>query len=99
MSKTPERYYAVSGVLWRGLSWPDADRLSRREDLTAGDLRRAIAARNPGWRSDAIGLLLSRSGWLRELRMCYDREFMPARCPRGNFGPADSEPLKIWRGL
>ncbi len=99
MSKTPERYFAVAGVLWRGLSWPDADRLSRREDLTAGDLRRAIASRNPGWRPEHIGLLVNERGWLRELRMCYRRDFMPTRCSRFNAGPPDSAPLKIWRGL
>lgn len=99
MAKTPERYFRVAGVLWRGLTWPDADGLSRREDLTVGDLRRAVASRNPGWRSDAVGIHLSRTGWLRELRLCYNRNFMPMTCPRASFGPPDSTPLKIWRGL
>lgn len=99
MAPTPERYYRVSGILWRSLRWPDADRLSRQDNLTVGDLRRAIVARNPDWKPEQIGVLLSRTGWLRELRLCYGRNFMPAACPRGSFGPPDSAALKIWRGL
>lgn len=99
MVKTPEAYYRVSGILWQSLRWPDADRLSRQKDLTVGDLRSAILAENPGWRREQVGVLLSRTGWLRELRLCYGRDFMPAACPRGSFGPPDSAGLKIWRGL
>ena len=99
MVKTPEAYFRVSNILWRSLRWPDADRLSRQKDLTVGDLRQAILAENPGWRREQIGVLLSRNGWLRELKLCYGRDFMPADCPRGSFGPADSAGLKIWRGL
>ena len=38
MAPTPERYYRVSGILWRSLRWPDADRLSRQ----AGALPRRL---------------------------------------------------------
>lgn len=99
MARTPEGYYRVSGILWRSLRWPDADRLSRRRDLTAGDLREAFFAANPDWRGRRIGLLTSRNGWLREVKLCYDRKFMPKDCDRHAYGPADSQPLKIWRGL
>lgn len=96
---TPEAYFRVSGILWRSLRWPDADRLSRLPGLTAGDLRRAFIEANPDWRGKRVGLLVSRTGWLRELRLCYGRDFMPADCPRRSFGPPDAAPLKIWRGL
>lgn len=99
MARTPEGYYRVSGILWRSLRWPDADRLSRKRDLTAGDLREAFFAANPDWRGRRIGLLTSRTGWLREVKLCYDRKFMPRDCDRQSFGPANSRPLKIWRGL
>lgn len=99
MVKTPEAYFRVSGILWRSLRWPDADRLSRQKDLTVGDLRRAFLTINPDWRADQIGVALSRNGWLREIKLCYDRRFMPDRCPRGAGGPPDATPLKIWRGL
>lgn len=99
MTKTPEAYFRTAAILWRSLHWPDADRLSRKEALTAGDLREAFVLANPAWRREMIGIELSRNGWLRELRLCYGRDFMPEACPRGALGPADSQPLKIWRGL
>jgi len=99
MAQNPEGYYRVSSILWRSLRWPDADRLSRQQGLTVGDLRRAFIARNPDWKLGQVGVLLSRTGWLRELKLCYGRGFMPTACPRGSLGPPDSAPLKIWRGL
>lgn len=99
MVRTPEAYFRTAGILWRSLRWPDADRLSRQEGLTVGDLRRAFALANRDWKAGQVGVALSRTGWLRELRLCYGRDFMPEDCPRGSFGPPDSAPLKIWRGL
>jgi ribonuclease T2 len=99
MAKTPAQYFKVSAILWRSILWPDADRLSRREDLTVGDLRRAFIVANPAWRADQVGVDLSRNGWLREVRLCYSKRFLPARCDRRRLGAADAAPLKIWRGL
>ncbi len=99
MSKTPEVYFRTSSILWRSLRWPDADRLSRQEGLTAGDFRNAFLAANPDWKREQVGILLNRRGWLKELRLCYGRDFMPADCDRRSFGPRDSAELKIWRGL
>jgi ribonuclease T2 len=99
MTKRPETYYRVSGILWRSLHWPDVDRLSRRRDLTAGDLRRAFVAANPDWQTSQVALVTSRTGWLREIHLCYGKDFLPRDCPRGRLGPRDEAPLKIWRGL
>ncbi len=99
IARTPEVYYRVSGILWRSLRWPDADRLSHQDGLTVGDLRRAFVARNPDWRAEQIGVLISDTGWLREIHLCYGRGFLPAACDRQRFGPPDSASLKIWRGL
>jgi ribonuclease T2 len=99
MAKTPAQYFKVSQALWRSIRWPDADRVSRQRDLTAGDLRRAFVVANPGWKTEQVGLQVSKTGWLREVRLCYSRRFLPKRCDRTKFGPADNSPLKIWRGL
>lgn len=99
MAKTPETYFKVASILWRSITWPDADQLSRKQGLTAGDLRREIAFANRGWKPEQIGILANRGGWLKEVRLCYGRDFLPARCGRFQFGPPDSARLKIWRGL
>lgn len=99
MAKRPETYFKVAAILWRSICWPDADRLSRKKALTAGDLREAFVRANPAWRQDQIGILTSRTGWLREVRLCYGKDFMPMRCERRTYGPSNSKPLKIWRGL
>ena len=99
MAKTPATYFKVSAILWNSLRWPDADHLSRQKELTAGDFREAFLALNAGWRRDAIGIQLSRQGWLREVYLCYGKDFRPARCANRQFGPRDTTPMKIWRGL
>jgi ribonuclease T2 len=98
MAKTPEGYFRVAGILWKALRWPDMDRPSRQRDLTAGDLRRAFAAANRGWKPEAVGIFTGSHGWLRELKLCYGRDFMPQTCPRRSFGAPDNARLKIWRG-
>lgn len=99
MTRTPQGYFKVSAILWDALRLPDADGLSRRNGLTAGDLRRAFVINNPGWRKEAVGVLVSPGGWLRELYLCLGKDFHPRACPRRSIGPKDDVPLKIWRGL
>jgi ribonuclease T2 len=43
--------------------------------------------------------VLGERGWLRELRICHNRQYRPTACARGVFGPGDGAALKIWRGL
>lgn len=99
MTTRPDAYFRVAGILWRSIRWPDADRLSRQDGLTVGDLRAAFVARNPDWPREAVGVVTSPTGWLRELRLCYGLDYLPRACPRHPYGPRDSAALKIWRGL
>lgn len=99
MVQSGDAYLRVTRILWNGLRIPDFDRLSRQRALTAGDIRRALADANRGWAPQNIGLVLNERGWLTELRLCYARNFMPARCDRRRFGPADDAPVRIWRGM
>jgi ribonuclease T2 len=99
MVGSPASYFTVTRILFEGLRLPDLDRLSKDPELNVGLLRRRFAAANPGWRADAVGVKLNARGWLEELRLCYDKRFMPAPCDRRRFGPADDAAVKIWRGL
>jgi ribonuclease T2 len=99
MARKPSTYFKVSEILWRSIEWPDADYLSRKEDLTAGDLREAFVIANPGWQASQVGIETNSRGWLRGVRLCYNRRFRPQNCAKRDYGPADSAPLNIWRGL
>ena len=76
-----------------------ASRGRRDRALTAGAFRQALAEANPARPPASFGLLVSRTGWLREIRVCLDRRFRPARCKAQQAGPRDAAGLKIWRGL
>lgn len=99
MASTPGEYFKAEQRLWSGLVMPDADRLSRKQGLTMGDLRRAFAELNPGIPMTSVGLLVSNGGWLREIRLCYNAKMQPTTCLNRNYGPRNAVPLKIWRGL
>lgn len=99
MAKRPQTYLNVTRILWQSLQIPDYDAISREQGLTAGRIRSAFAAENPGWPETAIAVRLNQRGWLEEIRLCYSRRFRPVRCAAGRRGAADSAPAKIWRGL
>ena len=99
MTRDPDVYLRVTDILWRSLRIPDYDRLSRREDLTAGDIRSAFADANRYWEAEMVGLVVNERGWLRELRLCYGLDFMPTACDRRTLGPRDDTRVRIWRGL
>lgn len=99
MSRRPESYFRISRILWNSLRWPDFDRISRSDALTVGDIRRAFGDANPSWEPEQIGVGLNERGWLTELRLCYGKDFMPARCDARRRGVRDSAVVKVWRGL
>lgn len=99
MVRRPETYLKVTRTLWDSLQMPDFDRLSRHEALTAGMIRTEFLRANPGFRREAVGVKLNERGWLKELRLCYAKDFRPKPCDRGRFGPPDAARVKIWRGL
>nr|WP_298898527.1 ribonuclease T [uncultured Altererythrobacter sp.] len=100
MVPRPEVYFRVTRILWDSLRIPDYDRISRQENLTAGDIRRAFSdANGRHWEPEMVGVKLNSRGWLEELRLCYGKGFMPTECDRGRFGAGDNAPAKIWRGL
>lgn len=96
---SPKTYFKVTGILTNSLRFPDFDRLSREDDLTAARVRERFATANPGFFAEAVGVKLNERGWLEELRLCYGRDFMPKRCDRARFGAKDGDAVRIWRGL
>lgn len=99
MVKRPESYFKVTRILWNSLRWPDYDRLSRKQGLTAGDIRTAFADANPAWRESQLGVKLDDKGWLEEIQLCYSKRFRPTACAPHIHGAKDGAPAKIWRGL
>lgn len=99
MARRPATYFEVTRILWNGLRMPDFDRVSREDGLTAGTVRTRFVDANPGWFPEAVGVKLNARGWLEELRLCYDKRFMPKACGRQRFGAQDGEAAMIWRGL
>ena len=99
MTRRPATYYKVANILWNSYRWPDYDRISRQDGLTAGEIRKAFVDANPGWTSAGVGVHLNQRGWLEELRLCYDKRFRPSRCDRSRLGARDDAKAKIWRGL
>ncbi|MDD3799829.1 MAG: ribonuclease T [Novosphingobium sp.] len=99
MVRKPETYFRIGSILWNSLRLPDLDRLSHQDGLDAGAIRQAFADGNPAWKHEHIGIRLNPRGWLREIRLCYGKGFMPARCAPGQYGAHDTVTVKIWRGL
>lgn len=99
MVDRPDLYFRITRILHRSLDWPDLDRLSRQEGLTAGDIREAWMQANTNWRCEMIAVKLNERGWLEEIRLCYGRDWLPAACKPSKRGASDDAPAKIWRGL
>ena len=99
MTRRPATYLKVTRILYNGLRWPDFVRISREKGLTAGVIRQRLADANRGWFPEAIGVHLDDRGWLEELRLCYDRRFLPTACDRRRFGARNEKGARIWRGL
>ena len=99
MTRRPARYFTLQLRLWSAIRWPDFDRLSRNRDLTAGELRHAIAEANPRWKPGDVGLEVGPRGWLEGVRLCYGLDYRPRPCRAGQLGPADGTKVSIWRGL
>ena len=99
MTDSPATYFKVTRILHGALRLPDLDLLSRREVLTAGDIREAWLTANPGWRGKRVGIDVNERGWLEELKLCYGTDFRPRHCPDRQIGAKDERRVRIWRGM
>lgn len=87
---TPEAYFAQSAQMYDKLARP-----MPREGMTAGQLRDAFVAANPGLPRDSIYIATSDRVRLREIRICNDLSFNPRPCPGGEVGAPDATVLTV----
>ncbi|WP_339914764.1 ribonuclease T2 [uncultured Brevundimonas sp.] len=83
---SPEAYFSQAAALWNDLNRPDLEAIPA-DRLTAGAVRDAFVAANPGLPRGAITVVTADDDWLREVRLCYSTAFEPTRCPRGTGVP------------
>jgi ribonuclease T2 len=81
----PQAYFGQAAALFDRLTIPKIEQIAAGE-LTAGVVRAAFVAKNPGLSADEIYVQTLRgSEALSEVRICYDLKFKPVACP-GGFG-------------
>ena len=94
--ETPEAYFAQAAEMYDDLKRPDPTGLAPgARGPTAGQLRDAFVAANPGLPRDAIYIAVASGNRLREVRLCHDLEFEPTTCPVGGLGAPDRVTLTV----
>lgn len=96
-AKTPEAYFGAAQTLWQGLRMPAMGRLAR--GATAGDLRDAFVAANPGLDRRSLGVKTGSGGWLREVDLCYSAALKPVPCVGRAFGAGNAASIRISDGF
>ena len=95
MARTPEAYFERAASLYDRVVMPDMTRFGGRRDMTAGDLRAAFMAANPGLARSAVQININRGGWLEEVHLCLDRRFRYAACPAWQSGAGDDARIRV----
>lgn len=95
--ETPEAYFEQAATLYDGLNRPDPTTLpgAGTRGPTAGQLRDAFVAANPGLPRDAVYIAVASGNRLREVRICHDLSFKTAACPVGGLGTPDNVTLTV----
>jgi ribonuclease T2 len=84
---SPQAYFGQASALFDRLTIPKIEQIPAA-DLTAGAVRAAFVAKNPGLAADGVYVQTLRgSGALSEVRICYDLKFKPAACLSGAGAP------------
>lgn len=82
----PKAYFAQAGRLYDRLVMPKIEAIAP-DRLTAGAIRAAFVASNPGFSPDDVYVQTTRDEALAEVRLCYDLTFRPTACPGGAGAP------------
>ncbi|MEN2748149.1 ribonuclease T2 [Sphingomonas sp. T9W2] len=98
MGVSPAAYFNESRSLFQKLRFPNMMALSRRPNLTAGQLAAAIARVNPGITQQSMRITTNKRGWLDEVWLCLDKRRRYAACPAHQGGVTPNTRIKVWRG-
>jgi ribonuclease T2 len=93
MSPHPAAYFTAAAMLFRAVRFPDMKILAAKPQ-TAGRVRRAFAAINPGIRESMIAVS-ARDGWLTEVRFCLGPRMRPQACKSFQRGLPDQKPVRV----
>ncbi len=94
MSPNPAAYFRAAAILFGAVRFPDMKALAARRQ-TAGDIRRAFAAVNPGVTAPMIAVTVDEQGWLDELRFCLGPRMRPERCRPFQFGAGNRKSVRV----
>lgn len=94
MSPHPVAYFRAAEILFRTVRFPDMKRMAAAPQ-TAGSIRRAFAAINPGWKPAMIAVATDRDGWLDEVRLCLGPRMRPQQCRPFQKGIADRRAVRV----
>jgi ribonuclease T2 len=94
MSPHPAAYFRSAAILFRAVRFPDMAALASRPQ-TAGSIRRAFAAVNPGVTAPMIAVTTDRQGWLKEVRLCLGPRMRPQRCKPFQVGAYDARAVRV----
>ena len=88
--RSAEAYFDRTAALWSELRPP---RLAA-PTMTAGQIRQAFVAANPGIPRAALQVRVAAGNRLKEVGICYDLTYRPTACPRG-VGTPDGVVVRI----
>lgn len=94
MSPNPDAYFRSADILFRAVRFPDMKGLAAKPQ-TAGSIRRAFSAANPGVTAPMIAVSVDRQGWLDEVRLCLGPRMKPARCKPFQTGVKDGRQIRV----
>ena len=94
MSPNPAAYFRAAQILYRAVRFPDMKALASHPQ-TAGRVRTAFAAVNPGISEPMIAVTVDREGWLKEVRLCLGARMRPQRCKPFQAGARDSRRVRV----
>jgi ribonuclease T2 len=94
MSPHPAAYFRSAELLFRAVRFPDMKALAAKPQ-TAGSVRRAFAAANPGVTAPMIAVSADKQGWLDEVRFCLGPRMKPAKCKPFQSGAKDGRRIRV----